>query len=68
MAKLRKITVRVPEEDLELAQAHTGKGVTDTVRIALRGLAYAHAQNEFRKLRGTVQFSMTLDELKYDDE
>jgi hypothetical protein len=68
MSRNRKITVQIPERDLELAQAYTGEGVTDTVRTALQRLAQIHVQNEFRKLRGTVKFSMTLDEMKYDRE
>ena len=36
MTALRKITVQVPEDDLEMAQAYTGEGVTDTVRAALK--------------------------------
>jgi len=38
MSTLKKITVQVPERDLELAQAHTGKGVTETARAALQRL------------------------------
>jgi hypothetical protein len=32
----RRITVRVDSRDLEFAQKFTGKGVSETVRIALR--------------------------------
>jgi hypothetical protein len=39
MPKMRKITVLVPKRDLECAQALTGEGVSETVRIALRCLA-----------------------------
>lgn len=63
---LRKITVQVPEDTLELAQKYTGEGVTETMRIALRRLASAQAQQEFRKLRGTYRFSLDLDELRED--
>lgn len=66
--KLRKITVEVSEKDLAAAQAHTGEGVSETVRAGLQRLAQIRVQNEFRKLRGTVKFSMTADELKYDRE
>ena len=68
MTELRKITVQVPESDLAMAQAYTGEGVTETVRAALKKLASIHAQQELRKLRGTVKFSMTLDKLRYDRE
>lgn len=68
MSALRKITVQVSQDDLEMAQAYTGEGVTDTVRAALRKLASMRAQQELLKLRGKVWFSRSADELKYDDE
>jgi hypothetical protein len=68
MADLKKITVQVSEHDLELAQKFTGEGVTETVRAALKKLASMHAQHELLKLRGTVKFSMSLDELRHDRE
>ena len=68
MAKLKKITVQVPESDLARAQKLTGEGVTETVRAALKKLASIQAQQELSKLRGTVKFSLTLDELRYDRE
>ena len=66
MSALRKITVQVPEADLQSAQAYTGEGVTDTVRAGLRTLANIRAQNELRKLRGTFKFTIDLDELRED--
>jgi hypothetical protein len=66
MGDLRKITVEVPERDLAQAQAFTGEGVTETVRAALKKLAAAKAQHEFRKLRGTFKFTIDLDELRED--
>jgi hypothetical protein len=68
MTELKKITVQVPERDLELAQKFTGEGVTETVRTALRKLASMQAQHELLKLRGKVKFSMSLDELRHDRE
>ncbi len=68
MNQMRKITVEVPEQDLEKAQAFTGQGVTETVRAGLKKLASVKAQQELRNLRGKVKFSMSLDELRYDDE
>jgi hypothetical protein len=68
MSALRKITVQVPESDLAMAQELTGEGVTETVRAALRKLAAIRAQQRLLELRGTVKFSMSLDELRYDDE
>jgi hypothetical protein len=68
MGDLRKITVHVPADELAMAQAYTGEGVTATVRLALKKLASIKAQQELLKLRGKVKFSMTSDELKYDRE
>ena len=68
MAELRKITVQVPEDALEKAQAYTGEGVTQTVTQALRRLASLQAQQELLKLRGKVKFSMTWQEMKHDRE
>ncbi len=66
--EMRKITVQVPEELLERARAFTGDGVTSTVVQGLKKLASIHAQQELRKLRGKVKFTLTLDEMKYDRE
>jgi hypothetical protein len=68
MGEMRKITVEVPGEVLESAQAFTGEGVTETVRAALRKLASMQAQRELLKLRGTFKFSIDLDELREDRE
>ena len=63
---MRKITVHVPEDVLEGAQAYTGEGVTETVRAGLKQLASIQAQQELRKLRGTFKFTINLDELRED--
>ena len=68
MSELRKITVRVPERDLQLAQELTGEGITETVRTALKKLASIRAQHRLRDLRGTVNFSLSLEELRRDRE
>ena len=64
MGEMRKITVEVPKHDLEYAQGYTGEGVTETVRLALKKLASIRAQQELRKLRGTVKFSVDLMALR----
>ena len=66
MTALRKITVQIPKHDLEMAQAYTGEGVTETVRAALKQLANIRAQQELRKLRGTFKFTIDLDDLRED--
>ncbi len=66
MGEFRKITVHVPELDLQMAQELTGQGVTETVRTALKRLASVGAQHRLRKLKGKVRFSLSLDELRHD--
>jgi hypothetical protein len=66
MSELRKITVQVPESDLEKAQELTGQGVTETVRAGLKRLAQIQAQRDLMKLRGTFKFTIDLDELRED--
>ncbi len=68
MNEMRKITVQVPEDLLEKAQACTGEGVTETVRAGLKKLASILAQKELLNLRGKVKFSLSLDELREDRE
>jgi Arc/MetJ-type ribon-helix-helix transcriptional regulator len=66
MNEMRKITVEVPENDLVEAQALTGKGVTETIRDALRRMRSIRAQQRALELRGKVNFSLTVDEMRYD--
>jgi Arc/MetJ-type ribon-helix-helix transcriptional regulator len=68
MSDMRKITVEVPEELIASVQASAGMGLTETIREALEQMRQRQVQNEVRKLRGKVKFSMTLDELRYDRE
>ena len=65
---MRKITVQVPEHDLDMAQAYTGEGVTETVRAALKKLASMQAQRRLLALRGKVKFSMSVEDMRYDRE
>jgi hypothetical protein len=66
MTELKKITVQVPIDDLELAQKLTGEGVTETVRAGLKKLASMQAQHDLLKLRGTFKFTIDLDKLRED--
>jgi len=66
MARLRKITVQIPEDDLRQAQELTGEGVTETVRAGLKKLADIQAQQAFRSLRGTFKFTIDLEALRDD--
>ena len=62
----RKITVEIPEDLLQRAQKASGSGVTQTVRAGLQLLAASEAYSKLRGLRGKVQFTHTLEELKAD--
>ena len=66
MSDAKKITVDIPAELLSEAQAQTGKGITETVKIALSQLARAKAYEDLRKMRGKVLFSIDLKELRKD--
>ena len=66
MAADKKITVHVPAELLEEAQRETGEGITETVRQGLRLVAAREAYRRLRKLRGRVEISIDLDELRED--
>jgi hypothetical protein len=68
MNDMRKITVEVPAELLENAQAETGEGITEKVRAGLRKLASIRAQKLALALRGKVKFSMSWQEMKEDRE
>jgi hypothetical protein len=62
----RKITVEVPADLLERAQAASGTGVTGTVRAGLQLVAASQAYERLRRLRGTVRFSRRVASLKSD--
>jgi hypothetical protein len=66
MAKVRKITVELPEDLLEKAQRASGTGITQTIRTGLQLVAASQTYDRLRQLRGKVRFSLTLDELKDD--
>jgi hypothetical protein len=68
MGEMRKITIEVPKDVLKSAQAYTGEGVTETVRLALRRLANVRAQEELARLRGKVTFGVDLMALRKDEE
>jgi len=63
---IRKITVHIPVSLLKLAQKQTGAGVTETIRQGLKLLGAREAYNELRRLRGKVEFTIDLDELRDD--
>jgi hypothetical protein len=66
MGAARKVTVQLPEALLRKAQRSTGEGVTATIRRGLELVAAEHAQEELRRLRGKVAFSIDLRKLRAD--
>ena len=68
MSDMRKITAFIPAELLATAQANTGEGVSETLRIALEKLNHAAWCRQLKELRGKVKFEFDLDELREDRE
>jgi hypothetical protein len=68
MSDMRKITAFIPVQLLEAAQANTGEGVSETLRIALEKLNYAAWCKRMLELRGKVKFEWDLNELREDRE
>ena len=69
MTALRKITVHLPADLIEGAQAATGAGVTETVRQGLDKLRREEFYRQMRALRGKVDFGdLSLDELREDKD
>lgn len=62
----QKITAHIPVNLLHEAQAVTGKGITETLKIALSQLARANAYEDLRKMRGKVKISIDLEKLRKD--
>lgn len=62
----QKVTAHLPIHLLQEAQDVTKKGITETLKIALRQLARAHAYEDLRKMRGKIKFSIDLKELRKD--
>jgi len=68
MGRSRKITVEVDEALLRKAQRQSKQGVTGTVRKGLELVAAAEAYEKLAALRGKVDFSVSLDEMRLDRE
>ena len=66
MNETQKITAQVPRESLRRAQAATGKGITETVRLGLDLLASAKAAEALHRLRGKVRLDLDVAELRRD--
>jgi len=57
----QKVTAHIPVNLLHEAQLVTGKGITETIKIALNHLARANAYEDLRKMRGKIKFSIDLE-------
>ena len=66
MNKRRRITVEVPTDLLAIAMAATGAGPDETVRRGLELIVARSACEHLRTLRGKVQFSLRLVDLRDD--
>jgi hypothetical protein len=62
----RKITVEIPADLLERAQAASGEGITQTVRRGLQLVAAGRAYDRLRELRGKVRLGIDLAALRED--
>ena len=62
----QKVTAHIPVNLLHEAQEVTGKGITETLKIALTQLAHVGTYEALRKMRGQVKFSINLEELRKD--
>lgn len=63
-----RVTAYIPKKLLLDAQKVTGKGITETLKEGLQKLAVAKAYKDVQKLRGKIQFSLDLDELRKDKD
>ena len=66
-ARMRKLTILVPEDLLRRAQRATKGGATPTVRKGLELLAAHDAYEGLQKMRGKVKFGLTWQEMRGDE-
>lgn len=66
MQTAKKITIHIPTELLEKAQASTGLGITPTIRQGLELIAAGAAYEQLLHLKGKVKFSIDLKRLRED--
>ena len=66
-AKLRKLTIMIPDDELRRAQRRTKAGVTPTIRKGLQSLATQDFYARLLTLRGKGGFSMTWQELRGEE-
>ena len=68
MTDLRKITVNLPARLIDLAVESSGKGLTETLRDALKEYNHREACRRLLALKGKVQFQATWQELRGKDD
>jgi hypothetical protein len=61
-----KVTVELSTALLARARQSTGEGITGTIRRGLELVASSRAQEELRRLRGRVKFTIDLDAMRED--
>ncbi len=66
MKDTQKVTAHVQVELLRRAQAATGKGITETVRLGLGLIASTQAAEGLRHLRGKLRLDLDLAALRRD--
>lgn len=66
MSAIRKVTVHLPDDLLEQAQAQTGEGITETIRQGLKLIAAARANRRLRAFRGKVTLGIDVTKLRDD--
>lgn len=67
MSALRKITVHLPHDLIDGAQAATGAGLTETVKRGLETLRREEFYRQLKALKGKIDFSgFDLNELRED--
>ena len=62
----QKVTAHLPVKLLQEAQEVTGRGLTDTLKIALEQLSRAHVYEQLQLMRGKINFSIDVNELRKD--
>jgi cytochrome P450 len=61
-----KVTIELSVESLARARESTGTVITGTIRQGLERVASRRAQDELRRLRGKVKFSVDLKAIRKD--
>ena len=61
VAKLKKVTVNLPEDMLANAQRLTGKGITSTLIEGLESLEKRALRSALRRLKGKVGFELDFE-------